>query len=94
LLESTGGNPRFLEQVIEFLTENENFFENFDTAGPLTAAGLEEVLQETSTQDIFRVVLRRLRTAPEPIQEAICIASLQGVRFSNDLVDKVAQDRI
>jgi tetratricopeptide (TPR) repeat protein len=94
LLKTIGGNPRFLEQVIQFLFENENFFEEFHQSNPLSIEGLQETLKEISSQEVFRVVLRRLQKAPMEVQEAICLASLQGVRFANDLVDAVAQAEI
>ncbi len=94
ILGYMGGNPRFLEQVIAFLLEHEKFFENFDPSGPLTAEGLEQTLGETQSQEVFKIVLRRLRDAPEDVQEAICLASLQGVRFVNDLVDAQARARL
>lgn len=87
LLDHAGGNPRHLEQIIAFLHENEDFFEDFDTSGPLTEDGLAAALEET--HDLFKVVLRRLRDAPLEVQEAICIASLQGVRFVSGVVDDV-----
>ena len=65
ILEHIGGNPRFLEQVIAFLRENENYFEDFNFCGPLTPVGLDEILKETRSQEIFKIVLRRLRNAPE-----------------------------
>ncbi|SFA95647.1 hypothetical protein SAMN05421688_1846 [Poseidonocella pacifica] len=88
LLDHAGGNPRHLEQIIAFLRENEDFFEDFDPQAALTTQGLSEALEET--QEIFKVVLRRLRDAPEDVQEALCLASLHGIRFVSDLVDDLA----
>lgn len=92
ILADMGGNPRFLEQVIAFLLEHEGLFEDLDTSRSLTAEGLEKTLGETRHQDIFKVVLRRLRDAPEEVQEAICLAGMQGMRFANDIVNQLAQD--
>lgn len=89
LLEHAGGNPRHLEQIIAFLNENEDFFEDFDPTNALTEEGLEEALSET--HDIFKVVMRRLRDAPVEVQEAICLASLQGIRFASDVVEDLAK---
>ncbi|WP_368187181.1 hypothetical protein [Aestuariibius sp. HNIBRBA575] len=89
LLEHAGGNPRHLEQIIAFLDENEDFFEDFDPTNALTEEGLEEALRET--HDIFKVVMRRLRDAPIEVQEAICLASLQGIRFVSDVVEDLAK---
>ncbi len=91
LLHATGGNPRFLEQVIQFALENEGFFEDFDTSNSLSSDGYNELLSETKSQDIFRVVRRRLIEAPDEVKEAICLASLQGTRFANDLVNAIAR---
>ncbi|WOI56731.1 hypothetical protein [Palleronia sp. LCG004] len=89
LLDHAGGNPRHLEQIIAFLRENEDFFEDFDPQAALTEEGLAEAL--TETQDIFKVVMRRLRDAPQDVQEAICLASLNGVRFVSETVDELAR---
>jgi tetratricopeptide (TPR) repeat protein len=89
LLEHAGGNPRHLEQIIAFLRENEEFFEHFETANALTEEGLREALEET--HDILKVVMRRLRDAPVEVQEAICLASLQGMRFVSDIVNDLAK---
>ncbi|WP_207652075.1 hypothetical protein, partial [Actibacterium lipolyticum] len=89
LLNHAGGNPRHLEQIIAFLRENEDFFEDFDTQAALTEEGLAEALKET--HDIFKVVMRRLRDAPQDVQEAICLASLHGVRFVFQTVDEHAR---
>lgn len=89
LLEHAGGNPRHLEQIITFLNENEDFFEDFDTTKALIEEGMKEALSET--HDIFKVVMRRLRDAPVEVQEAICLASLQGVRFVSSVVDDLAK---
>lgn len=89
LLDHAGGNPRHLEQIIAFLRENEEFFEDFDTANALTEEGLREALEET--HDILKVVMRRLRDAPVEVQEAICLASLQGMRFVSEIVNDLAK---
>lgn len=94
ILDQIGGNPRLLQQIIAFLFEHEVFFEGLDLSACLTSHGLDETLEATKSQDIFKVVLRRLRAAPLEIQEAICLASLQGLQFANDLVDTLAQARI
>ncbi len=37
-------------------------------------------------------MLRRLRSAPEDVQEAICLASVQGISFACSLVSQLAED--
>ena len=76
ILADMGGNPRFLEQVIAFLLEHEGLFEGFDTSHSSQLKGSPRHSEETRHQEIFRIVLRRLRRAPEDVQEAICLASL------------------
>jgi tetratricopeptide (TPR) repeat protein len=90
LLTHAGGNPRHLEQIIAFLRENANFFESFDLAKPLTEEGIEEALSET--YDIFKVVRRRLNDAPEEVQEAICLASTQGMSFVTGIVEDILRE--
>ena len=92
LLDRAGGNPRFLEQILAWLLINEHLFENFDTTAALTEEGLNEALEES--QDIAKVVLRRLAQAPLEVQEAVCLASVQGVRFATSLADQMAEDRL
>ncbi|NVO28172.1 hypothetical protein HJ526_12120 [Donghicola sp. C2-DW-16] len=89
LLDHAGGNPRHLEQIIAFLKENEDFFEDYDLKNALTEEGLQEALEET--HDLFKVVMRRLRDAPPEVQEAICLASLQGVSFVSEIVNDLAK---
>lgn len=91
ILTPIGGNPRFLEQVTEYLLEHKSFFENYDASGPLTSNGLNETLKAARSREIFELVLRRLQDAPEDVQETICLASLQGVRFANDLVEELSR---
>ncbi len=94
ILRRIDGNPRYLEQVIRFAKENLGFFDAHDDSRPLTERGLEEILSETTGHDIFKVVRRRLLDAPVHIQEALCIASLQGSRFSRGVVEAVAKAQI
>ena len=91
ILRASGGNPKFLEQIIHFALENEGFFNDFDSSRPLSDAGYNELLLETKSQDIFKIVRRRLLNAPSEIKEAICLASLQGTRFVNDIVNAIAK---
>lgn len=94
ILVATGGNPRYLEQVIQFAREHQSFFEELDVDKALTADGFREILNETKSQDIFKVVRRRLIDVPIEVKEAICLASLQGLRFANELVEAIAISQI
>jgi hypothetical protein len=91
LLQSIGGNPRLLEQITLYLQESEHLFVNFDTKSSLTEEGLEDALNSIGTQDVFKVVLKRLRKAPLEVQEAVGLASLQGITYSKVLFDKLAE---
>ena len=63
-----------------------------DVTGPLTEVGLAEALDEA--QDLFKVVLRRLRGIPEGVQAAVCLAGLQGVSFVKSLVEELGEARL
>jgi tetratricopeptide (TPR) repeat protein len=90
LLERVGGNPRYLEQVLAYLRERAELFEGLDTKRALTPEGLQEILKAASSQQFFRFLRERLRAIPEDVRDALCLASLQGTRFSNELVDASA----
>jgi tetratricopeptide (TPR) repeat protein len=94
ILAHMGGNPLFLEQVIKSLFEHPNLFEAFDPTKRLTPKGLDQTLKDTEHQDIFKFTYSRLFQMPEDIKEAICLASMQGIRFVNDLVDVLAKARL
>jgi tetratricopeptide (TPR) repeat protein len=92
ILEVTGGNPRFLEQVILFLLENVGVFDGYLPDQKLTPEGFEKMLSAVRNRRIVDVVLLRLIGAPVEVQEAICLASLQGITFANEFVDQLARD--
>ena len=92
ILADVGGNPRVLEQIIAFLLEHEGLFEGYDTSRNLKSERLDETLKEIRHLDIFKIVLSRFWKFPNDVQEAICLASVQGMRFANDFVDQIAQD--
>lgn len=89
LLRQSGGNPRHLEQIVEYLLLEDYLFEGCDVSQALTEEGLREALEET--HEIFRTVLKRLRAAPDDVQKALGLASLQGVQFSTAVVNDIAQ---
>ena len=92
LLTETGGNPHFLESVIRFLVLRPGYFEDFNCNFSLTTEGFEESLKEMRDGGEVDFELRRLQEVPVEVREAICLASVQGMRFANDLVDQMAQD--
>jgi tetratricopeptide (TPR) repeat protein len=94
LLQGIGGNPRLLEQIALYLQESEHLFVNFDSSSSLTEEGLDDALNSIETQDIFKVVLKRLRKTPLEVQEALGLASLQGITYSKLLLDQLAKSHL
>ncbi|MDX2277638.1 MAG: ATP-binding protein [Hyphomonadaceae bacterium] len=94
LLVEAGGNPRFLEQIIRYAQEHPRFFEGKDARQPLTEEGLATILAATENHDYYKVVRARLRDAPESVQEAVGLASLQGFRFVEDFVEALGQAQL
>ena len=94
ILGTTGGNPLYLEQVIQFARERPKFFDENSPLKALTEDGFREILKETKNQPIFSIVRKRLIYAPIEVQEAICLASLQGMRFAIELVEAIAHHQI
>jgi len=90
LLEKTDGNPRYLEQLIKYAETKRSLFEGKETENPLTPAGLDKLLEAARSTRIFDIVKLRLMDAPQEVQEAVCLASLQGMRFTSELVDALA----
>jgi len=90
LLQRTDGNPRYLEQLVKYAETKKSFFEGKSLKKPLTDAGLEALLEASATREIFDIVKLRIMEAPVEVQEAVCLASLQGMRFASDLVDAIA----
>lgn len=92
LLTEIDGNPRFLEQVILFLLEHVGYFEDLSPDLSLKPEHFEEILKAMQHGGVVDIALRRLQKAPVEVQEAICLASVQGMRFANAFVDQMAQD--
>jgi tetratricopeptide (TPR) repeat protein len=90
LLERTGGYPQYLEQMIELLLRRERFFKDGKFSNALTEEGLKGALEATSSRSIVDLVDARLRQAPDDVQQALAFASLQGARFSNEIVEATA----
>ncbi len=94
LLERTDGNPRYLEQVIKYAEIKKSFFESKSLEKPLTDTGLAALLDASASREIFDIVKLRLMEAPVGVQEAVCLASLQGMRFASDIVDSIATAKL
>lgn len=91
LLVEADGNPRLLEQIILYAKEHEGLFEDLDPNNPLTEGGFTSILSNTDRHDHYKIVRARLRDAPQSVQEAIGLASLQGFEFLEDFVEAVGQ---
>lgn len=88
LLERAGGNPRFLNEMILFATATRALFEGRDPARPLTTRGFERLLQESTS--LHALIATRLRASPDEVQEAVTLASLQGVEFLQAVLGQTA----
>jgi tetratricopeptide (TPR) repeat protein len=91
LLQRTDGNARYLGELIKYAETKRSFFQGKDLEKPLTDAGLAALLDASASREIFGIVKLRLMEAPIEVQEAVCLASLQGMRFASDLVDSIAK---
>lgn len=91
LVERVGGNPRFLEQIIAYLSANPRLFDDFDQAAALSGAGLAEALDKSVA--IHDVVMARLldEQVPPEVREALSLASVQGMRVVSDIVDAAGE---
>lgn len=88
LLDRAGGNPRYLEQMALLARGRPRYFEVRAPDGPMTAAGFSEFL--SLTFDIQTMVEQRLKDAPENVQNALALSSLQGLKFLSALTVEVA----
>ena len=92
LQERAAGNPRHMEQIISYLSVKESFFEDFDPKCALTEEGLKQALAKT--QNIFDLVFERLCEESVEVQEAVCLASIQGLQFLSDVVQEMAKKHL
>ncbi|OCW59175.1 hypothetical protein AWJ14_08910 [Hoeflea olei] len=91
IIGKTGGNARYLEQIIKLLQTKRSYFVERDLQKPLTEAGLAKLMGQSF--HIHEVVMARLmdESVPESVREAICIASIQGITFSTHLAKEIAR---
>jgi tetratricopeptide (TPR) repeat protein len=88
LLRKAGGNPRYLERIIQLLTNSPMMFDSRAPNGPIRAEALDDIRDETF--DIHEVTRRLYESAPLGVRQAAALASTQGERFLCDLVRGVA----
>ena len=93
ILDRIGGNPLFLEQVIGYLLQHKYCFDNGEPAEALSDEGFRQTLTAMESRAVFEFVLGRLQKMPQDVQEAICLASIQGVHFVNGLVEALGRRR-
>ena len=82
LLQKVDGNPRYLEEILLFLAAKTGLFEAFDQMLPLEMGALERL----GRMQLEDVVGERLQIAGPEIYAPLALASLQGMRFSKQLV--------
>ena len=82
------GNPRLLDEMLTYIQRQPKLFVERNQSGPMSAKGLNAVL----SQGFADYVLDRLQAAPTSVQQALALASLQGIMFSSNLVRRVAAE--
>ncbi len=90
ILQRVDGNPRFLDELIRLAKSprGRGFFQERSLNNPLTDKGLEELLEKGVA--LHDLISERLATSPELIQQAVALASLQGVEFLTGIVGGTA----
>lgn len=91
LLDRADGNPRFLVEIVLFARGARGLFVGGAVEGPLTERGLARLLERSTT--LHELTAARLRESPAEVQDAVCLASLQGVEFLNAILGGTA-DRL
>lgn len=90
ILTRAGGNPLLLDEMLRsaLTTRARAWFAGRDVAGPLTDAGLRELL--TKSGRLIDLVADRLADTPDDVQFALGLAALQGDEFEDWLVSETA----
>lgn len=87
VVDKAEGNALCLYDILHHLGERSQFFVDRNLQNALTSDGAES-LRAAAFEDI---IWARLSSAPEHVQTALGLASLQGMRFSERLVTSAAQ---
>ncbi len=82
------GNPRLLDEMLSYIRRQPKLFEDRNLSGSMSEKGLNSVLG----RGFADYVLDRLQAAPTSVQQALALASLQGIMFSSNLVRRVATE--
>jgi tetratricopeptide (TPR) repeat protein len=90
LLARADGNPRFLDEIARHALSPRGrmLFEGRDPGRALTERGLADLLERSV--GLHDLIAERLAESPEAVQQAVALASLQGVEFMAGLVDALA----
>ena len=82
------GNPRLLLEILSYLERNPRYFVNRNSNCALRENSIEKVL----AKDFGDFIADRFDASPDHVKQALYIASVQGVIFSQELVKKVAKE--
>ena len=88
LLTRADGNPRFLGEMILFAAASRGLFVGGDVTGALTDNGLTRLLARST--NLHDLTATRLRESPPDVQDAVCLATLQGVEFLDTVLGGTA----
>lgn len=90
LLDRAAGVPAHLQLMMELCSIRPNYFHSQNISKQLTDAGLAELLGESL--DRANLIEKRLNdeSIPKSVRHALIIASLQGMRFSCEVTEGVA----
>lgn len=89
LLERADGNPRYLGEMILFASASRGLFVRGDVTDAMTGNGLARLLARSTS--LHELTAARLRDSPPEVQDAVCLASLQGVEFLNSILGGMAE---
>ena len=87
VVDKAEGNALCLYDILHHMGERQQFFIDRNPHNALTSEGAES-LRAAAFEDI---IWARINSAPEHVQTALGLASLQGMRFSERLVTTAAQ---
>jgi len=89
ILKKAGGNPLLLEQMLEWLLVQPEFFDDDDASRSLTA-NAEQVIDEEHF-DLHEVIRKRFVSLSLQVKRSLAWSSEQGLRFLPQLTKSAAQ---
>jgi len=84
--DKADGNPEALNDILCWMQENKRVFIGQDFSAALTDAGLMELVRLPPPE----FAVKRFNDAPEHVQQALVLASVQGMVFSRNIVARMA----